>query len=582
MPLAQVDPDAILTWLRDVLFAPNGALVLAFLFIAALIVARLSSSLKYLPKVTAYLLVGLAAGPYAAGLIGKEFLAEMQVVKEIGLSLIVFLVGTDLTLKTLGSVSKSANRIALVEILLTFTLVGGGVTGLVVAFGGNWQLGLILACFAVATAPAATLAVVREYNADGPVARHIKAAVARNDVVALILFGIVSIFIFDVPAGKTFLTGNIATSLQWVLLPFPIGALVGVGLSYLETVEEKAPLRMLLALGGLMICIGCANLFDCSEILTVLIAGFCYGNSTIKNAPLREQMRTLEIPFYVIFFILSGAKLDVRALAALGSIGIAFLVLRTIGKTVGPYLGARWAKLPRGQARIMSYSLLSQSAIAIAIATILVKRGHALADEVMALVLGSVLVFEIAGPILVKVAVIRSGEVSIVDAVKHKERIASGNQLIAVIAEFLSHLGLRKAPKERSLGDLVQKKTQALPMDASFDKITKFIEGYPHDSFPIVDKGGFYVGFISFNEIKDAGFDPVMKDLVRAADLITSASAVDLDEDDIDSAYVKLRDLPNTALPVVKHAEDGKRLLVGTITQRELLQAYMERHEGGA
>ncbi|MBZ0135519.1 MAG: cation:proton antiporter [Planctomycetes bacterium] len=582
MQIALIDVQQWLTWLRDELFANNGAIVLAFLFIAALVVARLSSKIKYLPKVTAYLLVGLAAGPYAAGLISKDFLDQMAVVKEIGLALIVFLVGTELTLKTLGEVSKSANRIALAEISLTFVLVGGGVMGVVLATGADWRLGLILVCFAVATAPAATLAVLREYNSDGPVTKHIKAAVARSDIVALMMFGVVSIFIFDTPGGESFLSGNVAPGLRWILLPFPIGAVVGVGMSYLETVEEKDPLRMLLALGGLMLCIGLADKFECSEILTVLIAGFCYGNSTIKSGALRDQMRTLEIPFYVIFFILSGAKLDVRKLAALGLIGAAFLVLRTIGKTVGPYIGARWAKLPRDQGSKLSYSLLSQSAIALAIAAVLIERQHPLANEVLTLVLGSVLVFEIAGPILVKVAVIRSGEVSIVDAVKHKERISSGNQFVAVVAEFLSHLGLRRKRPEKTLGDLVQKKTQALPMDASFDKITKFIETYPYDSFPIVDKDGFYVGFISFNEIKDAGFDPVMKDLVRAADLITSPVAVDLDEDDIDGAYFKLRDLPNTALPVIKHAEDGRRLLVGTITQRELLQAYMERHEGVA
>ena len=226
--------------------------------------------------------------------------------------------------------------------------------------------------------------------------------------------------------------------------------------------------------------------------------------------------------------------------------------------------------------------LLAVASLASVIETQLHDHPQQMAGLFFGLVLGSVLVFEVAGPILVKVAVIRSGEVSIVDAVKHKERIASGNQFVAVISEFLSHLGLRKSKKERQLGDMVIKKTQALPMDASFEKITKFIETYQHDSFPIVDKDGFYVGFISFNEIKDAGFDPVMKDLVRAADLITSAVAVDLDDDDIDSAYVKLRDLPNTALPVVKHADDGKRLLVGAITQRELLQAYMEAHKGGA
>lgn len=568
---------------RDVFFSGNGALMLAFLFIAALIVARLSSSLKFLPKVTAYLLVGLAAGPYAGGLITKDFLDQMQVVKEIGLGLIMFLVGTDLTLKTLGGVSRSANRIALVDVPLTFFLVGGGCTGIILLTGGDWRLGIIMACFAVATAPAATLAVVRENNADGPVARHIKAHVARTDIAALVMFGLLSPFLL-VGMDGDFLNEGLLPSLRWVLLPFPIGAFIGLLMAYLETVEEKSPLRMLLALGGLMAALGLAHLAECSEILTVLVAGFAYGNSTIKKAPIREQMRVLEIPFYVIFFILSGAKLDVRSLATLGLLGVAFLVLRSVGKTAGPWLGARWAKLPRNQRRLLSVSMLSQSAIALAISAVMAERvpGDPLAQDVLTVVLGAVLVFEIIGPILVKYAVLRAGEVSIVDAVKHKERIASGNQFVAVLTEFLSHLGLRKKRKARQLGDLVLKKTHALSMDASFDKITKFIESYSFDSFPIVDKDGFYVGFISYNEIKDAGFDPVMKDLVRAADLVTSSVAVDLDEDDIDSAYIKLRDLPNTALPVVKHSDDGKRLLVGAITQRDLIQAYMEVHEGQA
>lgn len=566
---------------RDVFFHENGALVLAFLFVAALVVARLSSTVKYLPKVTAYLLVGLIAGPYAAGLIGKEFLDQMQVVKEIALGLIMFLVGTDLTMKTMGPIRKSANRMAVADVLLTFTLVGGGCTGVLLLTGGDWRLGVIMGSFAIATAPAATLAVVREHNADGPVAWHIQGHVARTDIAALALFGLLSPFLL-LTVGDDFVERGILPSLQWVLLPFPIGLGIGLAMAYLETLDESPALRMLLALGGLMGALGLAHTGECSEILTVLTAGFVYGNSTIKKAPLREQLRTLEVPLFVIFFILSGAKLDVRALAALGLIGGVFLVLRTIGKTVGPWLGARWGGLPRPQVRLLSVSMLSQSAIALAISGVMQSRmsGDPLAENVLTIVLGAVLVFEIIGPILVKYAIIRSGEVSIVNAVKHKERIASGNQLVAVGAELLGHLGLRRRPPEQALRDLVREQTQGVPMDAGFDKITKFIEHYPHDSFPIVDKGGFYVGFISFNEIKDAGFDPVMKELVRAADLITSPLAVDLDEDDIDSAYLKLRDLPNTALPVVKHDDEGRRLLVGAVTQRDLLQAYMDRHEG--
>ncbi|MEE9311307.1 MAG: cation:proton antiporter [Planctomycetota bacterium] len=582
-----------LVGVRDSLFKENPVFVLAFLFLTAMAVARLSTKFKYLPKVTAYLLVGLLTGPHALGIISEEFLHDMHGVKEIGLALIVFLVGSELTLKTLGSVNKSANRIAISEMGLTFVLVTLGVGGAAMLTARSspelglsdwnaWQIGLIMACAAIATAPAATLAVVREYNADGAVARHIKAAVARNNVFALCLFGLLSPWIIGVAEGHDFLHEGILPSMRWVLLPFPIGLFIGFTLAYFETLEEKSAIRMLLGLGGLMAAVGVAELVHCSVILTVLLAGFGYANSTVKKAPVRDQLRTLETPFYVIFFIFSGAHLDVAAVGNLGLIGLAFVVLRTVGKVAGPIIGVKWSKIDPQVGKHLSTSLLSQSAIALAIMAIVIERqaGTPLATLVQTLVLAAVLVFEIAGPILVKVSVLKSGEVSIVDAVKHKDRIASGNQLFAVFAELVRHLGLASYGIKRELGDLVIKNNQGLSVDASFDKITKFIENYPYDSFPIVDKEGFYVGFISFNEIKDAGFDPVMKDLVRAADLITGSAAIDLDEDDIDSAYLKMRDLPNTALPVIKHNDEGKRLLVGTATQRELLQAYMELHDG--
>src|SRR5690606_30021804 len=133
---------------------------------------------------------------------------------------------------------RSANRLALVEIPLTFVLVGGGCTGIILLTGGDWRLGIIMACFAIATAPAATLAVVTEHNADGSVARHIKAHVARTDIAALMLFGLLSPFLL-VGMDGDFLSDGLLPSLRWVLLPFPIGAAVGLVMAYLETVEEK-------------------------------------------------------------------------------------------------------------------------------------------------------------------------------------------------------------------------------------------------------------------------------------------------------------------------------------------------------
>src|SRR5690606_38557464 len=125
----------------------------------------------------------------------------------------------------------------------------------------------------------------------------------------------------------------------------------------------------------------------------------------------------------------------------------------------------------------------------------------------------------------------------------------------------------------KTLADLVVQDTHALSADANFVKVTKFIEQYPYDSFPVINKDGYYIGYISFNEIKDSSYDPIMTDLIRAADLLAMGKAIDLDEEDIHTAYERVRKLTNTSLPVYRKDDTGKARLVGLVLQRDLTAA---------
>ncbi|MCK6439952.1 MAG: CBS domain-containing protein, partial [Planctomycetes bacterium] len=307
-------------------------------------------------------------------------------------------------------------------------------------------------------------------------------------------------------------------------------------------------------------------------------AGFAYANSSTRGMPAIETVRLLETPFYVIFFVYAGASLHIDELPHIGAVGIAYVVARTVTKYMGTYIGAKRSGHPRKRCALLGASMLSHSAIVLALLEVIKERvgpTASLATSLQTLILGSVVVFEVFGPILVKISVLRSGEVSIVNAVPHKSRVVVGNQLFGVLKTFLGHLGFRITPKERTLASLVIQDTRALSAASDFDKLTRFIEHYPYDSFPVVDGKGVYLGFISFNEIKDASYDPVMKELVRAADLLTPSKPIDLDKDTIDTAYELIRNHTSTSLPVIRHDKEGKTLLVGVILQRDLTAAHV-------
>ena len=570
------------------------ALRLGAIFLCATVIAKVASKIKYLPKVTAYLLVGVVLGTSSESLGFPEIAIldynaqkSLVVVYEIALALILFLVGADFRLEGLSKRLKRGLAISLFDVALTFGLTAT-LTFLAAWFGGAdvvrvaLPLSVLLGILACEIGPASTLAVARESSSHGPYTDHLRLLVGSSNLMTLCLFAIASAFIF-IDEG-TSLGASIGESAWRLLIPLPVGALIGLALAWGETLERKSAIRLLMTLSALMAAIGLAHSLSISTVLTVMVVGFAYANASVKGLPALDNLRVLETPFYVIFFIYAGAHLDVTKLGGIGLVGVAYVVARFVGKYYGVSIGAKKVKLGENRPQLLGLSSFAHSAIVLALMALVLAKTKTSSSEslreigetIATLILGSVVVFEVFGPILVKVSVLKSGEVSIVNAVSHKSKVVEGSQVRAVVKEFLSHLGLwRKRGPTSELATLVIEDRHALASSASFNKVTKFIGSYPYDSFPVLNKNGFYIGYVSFNEIKDTSYDPIMKDLIRAADLIGLGKPIDLDNDDIHSAYERVRELTNTSLPVIRHDESGNSLLVGVILQRDLAAAHL-------
>ncbi len=186
--------------------------------------------------------------------------------------------------------------------------------------------------------------------------------------------------------------------------------------------------------------------------------------------------------------------------------------------------------------------------------------------------LASVAVFELAGPVLVKIAVIRSGESTIANVMKSRS-VKSRSSIGYVINEMLKSLGIIKQ-KEKNIQNSLIKDTSALHDYSKFNKVLKFIEHSHFDVFPVVNEQGYFVGAISYFDIQDIAFDPVLTDIVTAMDLMVPNLYVNIDQP-IEKVIETFKEINNAFLPAV-HFEDGKKHFVGYLSQRDILSLQVK------
>ena len=401
---------------------------LAVATIGGLLMSRLTKLLK-LPAVTAYLVAGLILGPYCLGALGiggvgfqtMEQVEAQSILTKTALGFIAFSMGNEFRLSQLKNMGGKAIFVGVVQAVVTTLLVDAVLIGLHLAFPSVLSLSsaIVLGAIASATAPAATLMVVRQYKADGPLTRLLMLVVAIDDAVGLLLFSVSFGIATALESGAVSITGVVVEPIVEIVLSLGLGALMGVLLDQVEHLFHSRSKRMTISVAFVLLTVGLSMLkftafgIHCgfSLLLVCMMTGTVFCNVCDTSEELMERVERWTIPLNVLFFVISGAELDLQVLASPVTllVGVVYIAARSAGKYLGAFGSCKAVKCSEKITEHLGITLLPQAGVALGMAmTATALAGGALVRNV---ILFSVLVYELVGPALTKRSLLLAGEI---------------------------------------------------------------------------------------------------------------------------------------------------------------------------
>ena len=412
----------------------NTSLILLSLSIALLVgllLTRLAKLLS-LPAVTAYLVTGILIGPFCLGALnikglGFTSLEEVNgygILCDLALGFIAFSIGNEFRLSQLKKIGKQATIIGIFQAVFTTALVD---VALIIVHLCNPEVlplpaAIILGAVASATAPAATLMVVKQYKAKGKLTDILLPVVALDDAVGLVLFAISFGVAKTISVGKIDVLSVVLEPLLEVVLSLGLGALVGVLFTLTEKVFHSRSKRLAISVTYIMFTVAISNLsftlggihIAFSPLLTCMMLGTIFCNICDFSEELMERADRWTTPLYVLFFVLSGAALDLSLFSqiAVVIVGLVFITVRSIGKYTGAGLSAKLSNCDNSIVKYLGITLLPQAGVAIGMASKALVLGE-VGVMVQSITLFAVLVYELVGPYLTKIALIKAGDINL-------------------------------------------------------------------------------------------------------------------------------------------------------------------------
>ena len=405
-------------------------ILLSFSILSGLIMSR-AAKMVNLPSVTAYLVAGLLIGPFVLGRAGirgigfstMEEVNSFSIISQAALGFIAFEIGNEFRLKELKTMGRSAITVGILQAVITTIVVDIALLSLHFLFPSliSMSSAITLGAIAAATAPAATLMVVKQYKAQGPMTKLLLMVLAIDDAVGLVLFSLSFGMATAMETGAISITGVLVEPLVELVLSILLGVLGGVGLNVLEKYFHSRSKRMSLAVAFVMMTVGVSMLtwkvggVKCgfSLLLVCMVEGTVFCNINETSQELMDRVDRWTGPLNMLFFVLSGAELDLSVLSnpMVLFIGLVFIAFRSLGKISGAYLSCRMEKTSPIIQKYLGITLLPQAGVALGMA--LTARNLADGEVVGNVVLFAVLLYELFGPTLTKWALLKAGEISI-------------------------------------------------------------------------------------------------------------------------------------------------------------------------
>lgn len=419
------------------------SLSLALIF--GLVMSR-AAKLFNLPAVTSYLIGGLLLGPYAIGAFGipgigfnsPEDLNALAIVTQVALGFIAFLIGNEFRVKDLKVMGRQAIIVGIAQAVITTLIVDAGIIVLHFAFPELISLSsaIVLGAIAAATAPAATLMVVKQYKAKGPLTKLLLMVVAIDDAVGLIVFALSFGIATALESGAISLVSVLVEPILEILLSVILGAVLGWALNAMEIYFHSRSKRLSVAVAFVILTVGVASLefeiagVKCgfSLLLACMILGAVFCNICEASEELMDRTDRWSSPVNILFFVLSGAELDLKIIAnpMVLIIGLVYIALRSFGKIFGAFISAKATNCSKEIQEHLGITLLPQAGVALGMALQATALNNG--AVVRNVILFSVLVYELVGPNLTKRSLVKAGEIDLRVEAKINSRVKNSEQ----------------------------------------------------------------------------------------------------------------------------------------------------------
>ncbi len=395
------------------------------------------ASLVKLPSVSGYLVIGLLLGPSFFNIVGSLDVKSLGIISELALAFIAFSIGSEFVIKDLKQYGKKIFVITMAEVIGAIAVV---FSVMYFIFSKDFAFSIVIASMSAATAPAATLLVIRQYRANGPLTRTILPVVALDDIFGIMAFGIaMSLAKMSVSGMKpSFVTLVVDLSIEIfgsLLAGFVIGLVLTIVLRKIKSHDDY----QVVSLVAILIGVGVSNLLGLSPLLTNIMIGATLVNLLRRPDKAFKSVNNFVPAFYLLFFTLAGASLDLSVLKTIGGIGIAYVFARGLGKYFGSLIGSLSVKAEKPVTKYMGLALFPQGGVSIGLSVLVRQQLPEYATAITTIIMFSILIYETTGPIFAKYAIKKAGEINGLDILRkdrlNKEEISVDNAKYISIKE---------------------------------------------------------------------------------------------------------------------------------------------------
>ncbi|MFH0924599.1 MAG: cation:proton antiporter [bacterium] len=390
----------------------NIVLSLGLIWLLGLLSARWINKIKF-PAVTAYLLLGIIIGPSVFSLIPTEVVKISGLISNVVLGIIAFGIGQNFSKDKFREIGKAVLWISALEASGAWFLV-------TVAFSlilrQPFYVAILFGAIASATAPAATVMVIKEYQAKGNFTDTLLGVVAVDDAWCLIIFAIsltLSQAIFVQMVDTVSLLKVLLNSFIHIGGSFILGVVIAILLSYISRFIRTQAELLIFILGFIFLTIGIAQWLNLSLLLGNMFLGATLVNINKDSSKFFDKIEVINPPLFLLFFVLAGANLELGILTTLGKIGFTYLIVRVMGKVIGAYSGAHIAHTSKSIKKYLGLGLVPQAGVALGCALVVKSEFPEIGGMIFSTIVATTVIYELIGPICTKAALKKAGEITL-------------------------------------------------------------------------------------------------------------------------------------------------------------------------